>query len=129
MLISKVTYRKTFNLGSFQSEAIGVEIDLNEGESATEALDTCSQLVNEYHQKTMAELDEFRGTKTTDINPIEDIQVDKVPDEIRAVLDGIEACTGIAGSEGLGSYWLRSKGNLVLSTAYKAKEKQLTNAK
>ena len=53
----------------------------------------------------------------------------KVTDEVQAILDGIKSCTEISGSEGLSSYWLRSKANLTLTQAYKAKEKQLTDAK
>ena len=61
--------------------------------------------------------------------PQPEIQVKKLPDEIQATLDGINACTELEGLNGLGSFWLPSKGNLNLLNAYKAKEKQLKDAK
>jgi len=52
------------------------------------------------------------------------VQASKVSDEIQAILDGINNSPDM---EELKSYWLPSKGNLTLSAAYKAKEKQLQN--
>jgi hypothetical protein len=49
MHFSKVIYQKTFNLGNYQSEKIGVEMEINQGEPASKALDICKQLVEEYH--------------------------------------------------------------------------------
>lgn len=54
MQISKVTYQKTYNLGNFSSERIGVEIDLNAGEDAKNALDVAKSLVEEYHKESAA---------------------------------------------------------------------------
>jgi len=51
MRFTQVSYQKTFNLGSYQSERIGVELELSEGESPKEALDTAKQLVEEYHKE------------------------------------------------------------------------------
>ena len=51
MNIKTVYYQKTFNLGNYNSERIGVEVALNEGENAGEALDTARNLVEEYHSK------------------------------------------------------------------------------
>lgn len=57
----------------------------------------------------------------------------KPSDEVQALIDGINACTyiqdGDTGEFNLSTFWLRAKGNLSVSTAYKAKEKQLTDAK
>ena len=49
MKINQVNYQKTFNLGNYSSERIGVDITLNEGDDAKEALATAKQLVEEYH--------------------------------------------------------------------------------
>ena len=125
MRMTLVTYRKTFNLGSYTSESIGVEMELNEGDNATEALDNCSALVEEYHQKTLAELETYRGTSVRDIiEPA--VQINKVPDELQGALDGIDKCQDMSELKG---WWTLSKSNLKLSQAYKAKEKQLTDAK
>lgn len=50
MQITTVSYQKTFNIGSYQSERIGVELSVEQGEDATLALDTARNLVHEYHQ-------------------------------------------------------------------------------
>ena len=55
MQISKVTYKKTYNLGNFSSERIGVEIEINAGEDAKNALDVAKSLVEEYHKQSSAE--------------------------------------------------------------------------
>lgn len=67
--------------------------------------------------------DEMNGTKVRDLPEV------TISEEIKATLAGINTCTELEGDNGLKSYWLKSKGNLVLSEAYKTKEKQLTNAK
>lgn len=51
MQITTVSYQKTFNIGSYQSEKIGVELSVEAGEDATLALDTARNLVHEYHEK------------------------------------------------------------------------------
>lgn len=55
MHISLVNYTKTFNLGNYSSEKIGVEITLNEGDDAKESLATAKALVEEYHRQSLAE--------------------------------------------------------------------------
>lgn len=61
------------------------------------------------------------------------VQLDnkKPKSELQALLDGIESCTQIDGDGefSLNTFWLRAKGNLVTSAAYKLKEKQLKDAK
>ena len=39
MHIQTVIYQRTFNLGNYSSEKIGVEFAINQGESATKALE------------------------------------------------------------------------------------------
>ena len=51
MHIEKVNYQKTYNLGNYTSEKIGVELVLHQGESADKALDIAKELVEEYHKK------------------------------------------------------------------------------
>jgi hypothetical protein len=53
MHIQTVSYTRTFNLGNYSSEKIGVEFALNEGESATKALDYARELVEEYHAENV----------------------------------------------------------------------------
>jgi hypothetical protein len=64
MHIQVINYQKTFNLGNYSSERIGIEVAINPGESAKEALDTARGLVEEYHAenvKRQKELLEFLG--------------------------------------------------------------------
>jgi hypothetical protein len=53
MHIQTINYTRTFNLGNYSSEKIGVEFALNEGESATKALDYARELVEEYHAENV----------------------------------------------------------------------------
>lgn len=56
MHIQTVNYTRTFNLGNYSSEKIGVEFSLNQGESANKALDAARDLVEEYHKQSVARL-------------------------------------------------------------------------
>jgi hypothetical protein len=53
MHIQVVNYQKTFNLGNYSSERIGVEIALNAGDNAKEALEAAKNLVEEYHNENL----------------------------------------------------------------------------
>ena len=54
MHIDRISYQKTYNLGNYSSERIGVEIELNAGEDAKNALDVAKSLVEEYHKESAA---------------------------------------------------------------------------
>ena len=56
MHIQTVNYTRTFNLGNYSSEKIGVEFSLNQGESANKALDIARELVEEYHKQNVIRL-------------------------------------------------------------------------
>jgi hypothetical protein len=71
MHIQTVNYTRTFNLGNYSSEKIGVEFALNQGESANKALDVARELVESYHKQNVARLKEL-GV----------IYDEQVPDEI-----------------------------------------------
>jgi hypothetical protein len=58
MHIQTINYTRTFNLGNYSSEKIGVEFALNPGESADKALDNARQLVEEYHKKSVKQIEE-----------------------------------------------------------------------
>ena len=70
MHIQTINYTRTFNLGNYSSEKIGVEFALNEGESANKALDYARELVEQYHSenvKRLKELSEFCGVPYNDV--------------------------------------------------------------
>ena len=54
-----IIYQRTFNLGNYSSEKIGVEFAINQGESATKALDIARDLVEEYHKQNVTRLKEL----------------------------------------------------------------------
>jgi poly(A) polymerase Pap1 len=56
MHIQTIIYQRTFNLGNYSSEKIGVEFAINQGESATKALDIARDLVEEYHKQNVTRL-------------------------------------------------------------------------
>ena len=56
MHIQTVIYQRTFNLGNYSSEKIGVEFAINQGESANKALDIARELVEDYHKQNVAKL-------------------------------------------------------------------------
>ena len=45
MKCTRIYYEKCFNLGNYQNEKVGVEIELAEGETATQALDAAKDFV------------------------------------------------------------------------------------
>ena len=51
MKATKVIYEKTFNLGNYQNEVIGIEIELAEGEKASEAFDRAKTFVEARHAR------------------------------------------------------------------------------
>lgn len=59
MHIQTVSYTRTFNLGNYSSEKIGVEFALNQGESANKALDVARELVEDYHKQNVIRLKEL----------------------------------------------------------------------
>jgi len=59
MHIQTIVYQRTFNLGNYSSEKIGVEFAINQGESANKALDIARELVEEYHKQNVTRLKEL----------------------------------------------------------------------
>lgn len=131
MNIDRINYQRVFPIGSYATHRVGLEATLDKDENPELALQRLQIIVNELHASTLSELEQYRGTTVRTIGGEHEQQVDKVPNELQAVLDGIDACTEIdgTGEHSLSTFWLRSKGNLMLSSAYKIKEKQLTDAK
>ena len=46
MKATKIKYEKTFNLGNYSNEVIGVEIELADGETAKDAIEKARRYVN-----------------------------------------------------------------------------------
>lgn len=126
MTLTNISYQRVYPLGSYSTERIGLEATLDEGENPETALSHLKILVEELHQETLKSLptDDFRGTHVRNV-------VEEPVDSVNKVLEAIRLCNEIEGNGefSLRTYWLISKGNLVLSQAYKEREKQLTDAK
>lgn len=129
MNINKVNYQRTFNLGNYCSERIGVELDLNPGEDATTALDTARKLVEEYHQKGSPPLN-FDNTPDIPIIPKkeEGKPIMTREDAEQELMYGknipaqIQSCTELKTLE---SYKFIVKGKPELETIYQNKLKEL----
>lgn len=108
-----------YGLKKWTKAASEVELD-KDSDSPDYAYALARQLVKEQIDKELSEQAEQKGTHERII------QEEPQPDSITSTLNEIEKCKDMTE---LGSLWLISKGNLTLSSAYKAKEKQLNNAK
>ena len=112
MYIDRILYQKTFNIGSYMSEKIGVELTLNEGENAEQALDTAKSLVEEYHKKNNPINEEFMGTK------IRDIVEDAPKDPKQALIQSIQQCKELEGADGLLSFKRLSENDAEIKAVY-----------
>ena len=118
MRFTQVSYQKTFNLGSYQSERIGVELELSEGESPKEALDTAKQLVEEYHKENNKGLvlSEILPISTSNIHDDEKgVKFTQPPPSKQSISEQITSCTDIKILE---SYKLIVKKNPELQNVY-----------
>lgn len=111
MDIKTVSYQEIFNLGNYCSQRIGVEVAVNPGENAKQALEVARNLVHEYHQQTAP--DEIqRGTIITDLPPEPTLS----PKE--AMIKAIESCTEIDGADGLLSFKRLSENDAEIKAVY-----------
>lgn len=116
MHIEKVNYQKTFNLGNYSSEKIGVELSLNPGEDAKLALNTAKELVEEYHKESIAKLKESGFFQEEEhIEVIEKTGPKTLTERTKPFID---ACKTV---EELKAWELMSKNNPELSEYYENK--------
>lgn len=126
MQITTVNYTRTFNLGNYSSEKIGVELSINEGESANQALDVARDLVEQYHSeniKRLSKIREFLGVSDSYQEEINEI----IPTQSKKTLaektkEFINACKT---KEELKAWELMSKSNPELIKHYNNKLKSL----
>lgn len=116
MYITTVNYQKTFNLGNYSSEKIGVEISINPGEDAKEALVIAKNLVEEYHKENNPE-GEMKGT-TERI-------VEKPMQGVQDFAMEINACKELEGNDGLLSWRTVANNNPELKDIFETKLKEL----
>jgi len=134
MKIDKISYQKTFNLGNYSSERIGVDILLNEGEDAKEALATAKQLVTEYHKENNPQIYEEQHPLYNNIvevmNAVEsDVRTfNKKSDppklsQEETIIRDIHTCTEL---KTLQAYKLIAKNNPTIQEHYTAKLSELS---
>jgi uncharacterized protein YbaP (TraB family) len=119
MHIQTINYTRTFNLGNYSSEKIGVEFALNPGESANKALDNARELVEEYHKKSLKQIEEAGFYFEQDEPIVEKI----IPTQSKKTLtektkDFIDSCNTV---EELKAWELMSKNNPELQEHYNNK--------
>lgn len=117
MHIQTVNYTRTFNLGNYSSEKIGVEFSLNQGESANKALDIARELVEEYHKQNVIRLKEL-GYFYDEQVPEEVIPTQSKKTLVEKTKDFIDSCKT---KEELKAWELMSKSNPELLQHYNNK--------
>ena len=121
MHITTVNYTRTFNLGNYSSEKIGVEFSLNQGESANKALDSARELVEEYHKQNVEKLKGV-GYFSDDQIPEEIIPTQSKQTLAEKTKHFIDSCKT---KEELKAWELMSKSNQELLEYYNNKLKSL----
>ncbi len=122
----KIKYEQLFPTASFLNCRIGFETEIPDDGDVDMELRALKDIAQAFHMKEFPQLYVKNSPIYKGEEQEREVQVNKVTDEVQAMLDGINNSPDI---KELSSWWLRSKGNLVLSNAYKTKEKQLTDAK
>jgi hypothetical protein len=120
MHIQTIVYQRTFNLGNYSSEKIGVEFAINQGESATKALDIARDLVEEYHKQNVTRLKEL-GDFYQEV-PDEVIPSQSKKSLAEKTIEFINACNT---KEELRAWELMAKNNPEVLEVYNAKYKSL----
>jgi len=127
MKLKTITFSHSYEFQEYglkRWNGLKLEGELAENEDPLSAHEELKKIGDAIKSATIATLEETKGTYVRDI-------VEEPVDSIQATLDAISKCYEIEGSGefSLRTYWLISKGNLVLSQAYKEREKQLKNEK
>ncbi len=123
MNISKITYKQNFAYNPISMEHIhlGVEIDINEGESASEAFTTAKNLINETYQAIIKDLPVpmWEDSKL----PEQKIEPASKPNQEQSIIRDISSVTDLKVLE---SYKLIAKNNPNIQIAYDNKLNELT---
>lgn len=151
MIVKTVSYQKTFNLGNYCSERIGLEMELEEGKTIEETLDEAKKIATEWHEANNPQLygkkayvDDYNPngsvyTAMTDSNS-QKVEISKSPNNPETIrweinnedpikkrtttlVDAINSCKEIKVLE---SYKLMVRGKEELQTAYDKKLKELS---
>lgn len=114
MTIDRIKISQEINFNGMPTW-IGIEATILPGEDEKEGLRQIQKVISEYQDEEQKAYTQSKWGKG-EVKP---------SDEVITALDEINNCTDL---EVLKTYWLPSKGNLVLRAAYTAKEKQLQSS-
>jgi 3-deoxy-D-manno-octulosonate 8-phosphate phosphatase KdsC-like HAD superfamily phosphatase len=122
MKLTKINRSKSFEMvngyGLKSWDKFGLEADITTGEDPIQLYKELDAIIEQSFKESYPDNPNQERVKQVEAKP--------VTDEVQAILDGINNSPDLVE---LKSWWLKSKGNLTLSSAYKIKEKQLTDAK
>lgn len=130
MPIITVNYQKTYNLGNYSSERIGIEISINEGQNPKEALQEAKKLADEFHldnNKGLYVENMITGVASTGIaSPIIQQTATKKQENTKplTLIEQINTCTEVKVLE---SYKLIVRNNPDANEAYRKKLVELSN--
>jgi hypothetical protein len=117
MHIQVINYQKTFNLGNYSSEKIGVEIALNQGDDAKLALQEAQKLVEEYHQENLEKI-QFQSVEEIIWNEPVKKEKKETKSLAQRTKEFIDSCKTI---KELKAWELMCKNNVELSQYYNEK--------
>lgn len=121
MHIQVINYQKTFNLGNYSSEKIGVEIALNKGDDAKLALQEAQKLVEEYHQENLEKM-QFKIEEGIEWQGFQEPPIKKEKKEVKSLAERtkefIDTCNSV---KELKAWELMCKNNVELSEYYNKK--------
>ena len=122
MVLTKISRSKSFEMvngyGLKSWDKFGLEADITTGEDPIQLYKELDAIIEQSFKESYPDNPNQERVKQVEAKP--------VTDEVQAILDGINNSPDLVE---LKSWGLKSKGNLTLSSAYKIKEKQLTDAK
>lgn len=102
MKLTLVTYAKTFNLGNYCSEKIGLEASIDDSESPESALAILKEIVTKFHEQNNPQLETTVWTAPTPLVALPETQVQKTElsiDEVKEITDAMDAATDITAFE------------------------------
>lgn len=87
MKINTVTYQKAFVIGPYLQEKVGIEVQLDEGESPDTVLDIAKGIVETWHRAANKELYDQLGTVTVTREPVaHDPEIDQAFERLKETL-------------------------------------------
>lgn len=129
MKIESIKFEQLLPTGSYLNARYGIEISISEDNETERAFELAKQIVAETHKKQFPAMYNDSKPIYQGEDALPEIQQKKTPEISKEIMDGLD---GIKNSETLdelkSNWWLISKNNLTLSTAYKAKLKQFEDA-